>query len=671
MQDRQNYNYYENNSQKDMNQYGQGNQKGGKKQGYKYHKGRQNKNYINNNDEIGNNNEYNQGFQPYRGRGNRQNYMNNNSGNNQKFKNRKKINNRDNNNNDFIYPGNNNNINNNIEVNQTRKEEYLEQQQNNNNINGNNFGKQYKSQDIHNNKNNNIINNNINNLNNTIGSINMSNTNTSSGSSISKVNLTPQGKNKMMTSNGYNLTDSNSPQSQGQNIPNQSSHQLYINPKYMSGNALDDNLSEGGRSSNNKSEDLNKNQNYINPDIFINNGKFFQNNNQIYNTTYNMGNQLNPNLDNINNFNNIQLQHYNQTVVNQYNNLNFQRQIYDNKNNKIYNHPQMPPNCYQKNEDMNKKMKDISQNKIYNNPLPFNNFINPNYSKIIKNQGHNDMQMNLGNNIGTNLSQSSQGPKNTIPNFFPGDLTFTASQNQMMPPLIHKNYNRNFYIGPKNQHMMNNFPNNTNILQNDKDFYPNNGIMYNNIGQNNNNNKKYLKQYNNYMYQGNIHSNSNNQISKNNNNMIINDNNNFFKSNSNKETIKFKNWNQPTKQYFMELNLNLGGNKIESIKIKNFEDFKIKLRELKQKIQINDAIKKVITDKVGMAFELTSKVFGAEIDKFSYKYLTEFSKNKNFLKGRKYDKKMKRNKSFTKSGGGLINLTKNEIEKFESLNISI
>ena len=92
MQDRGNYQYYENNSLKDINQPNQG-QKSGKKSNYKYYKGVPSKNNINNMDEkmnMSNNNDHTQNYPHYRTRGNRKNFQDSNSNQNPNFKKKNK-----------------------------------------------------------------------------------------------------------------------------------------------------------------------------------------------------------------------------------------------------------------------------------------------------------------------------------------------------------------------------------------------------------------------------------------------------------------------------------------------------------------------------------------------------------------------------------------------------
>jgi hypothetical protein len=314
---------------------------------------------------------------------------------------------------------------------------------------------------------------------------------------------------------------------------------------------------------------------------------------------------------------------------------------------------------FQNNEEINninkkkKKNQNKSPNKSYNNnnSLNYNQIINPNYNpninnKMFKNQNYNHMQINMGNN----MSLSSQGPKNTIPNFLPGDLTFTANQGQIISPYMNKNNNiRNAFIGPKNQQMINNIQNNKN-----KDLI-NNGYNMNNLGSNNN--KKHQKQYNYNIYQG--YSNNNNIMNKNKNNFEM-------RNNSNKETN-----NQHGRQCILELKLNLGKNKMTTIRITSLDDCKNKINILKEKELINDTMGKIINDKILMAIELKRKIFDAEVDKYTYKNLNKIKWDKNFCNELGGCIKLKKNKSLTKKWDNKIKLALNEIEQFEPLNISL
>ena len=630
MKERPNYNFSDNNSKKDMNQMGQVNQKRGKKQNY--HKNTQNKNYMNIFDEMSNNEYNNQNFQ-------------NNKRNRQNNKKKNKKNNKETNN-DYIY-----NENPNTENVQSKKEEYQEEQNNNNNLTGNNFIKQFKS-------NQNIYNN----LNNTIGSSTTSNINTSSNSHISNVNLTPQGQ-KITTPMGYNLANSNSPQSQGaSNIPQMSQGQIYINPKLLYNekllwipNMLDnerksfETLSEEGKNS----IDNIKNQNNIMEQELYMNNTFNQipqmNNNNMYNIQYNIHNQFNPNMNKINNmgYNIPTNQSFNPNFINQMNNYNMKRQNFDNnKGNRVYADPPMHQKFFQNRSPT----KSISNNNIMN----MNNLINPYYlNNAFKNPNQNNARMGIGNN----MSLSSQAPKNTIPNFLQGEnLSFEESQPQFMNPMINYNNNRYQYIDTKKFPFMNNFQNNNMNFSNNKNYINNNGYMYNNIG--NNNIKKNQKLYN-MNYQGNMPMNK------------VDDKIN----NLNKETNKLFSSNQLNNNFLLELNLKLGRNGMTKIKIRNLDDGWMKLNELKKKKLINDTCAKIIYDKIIKAFEIKNKIFDVELNKYTCKNLFELNLIKNFNKKKcEHGKKIKRNKSekdYNTLNRKKLFLAKEGIDNVESLNISI
>lgn len=789
MQDRGNYQYYENNSLKDLNQPSQG-QKTGKKSNYKYYKGVPNKNNLNNIDEkinMNSNNDHPQNYTHYRNRGNRKNFQDANSNQNPNFK--KKNKKKRDNNNDYQYQGNNA-----IEINAPTKDDYIEQQNNINLGGGNNnhqniYGKQYKKNQSQNIYNNNLINNNISpNLNSTIGSMN-TNTNSSNNSNISNINLTPQGKNQITTPLGYNLNNSNSPLHAMISQQNTQNQTMYINPKIalmgnmrqaqsLTGNDQDmstkdekssENLSEEtlsiGRNlnmqANNQNDgnglDINKTQNdFINKEMYMNN-KYLQQQNNYFPMAYSMNNNISNNMNNMNNnfenlnninginninnnynnINNLQnIPNYNQNIPNQLNNSmanmnninnlplnNFQRQMYDNQNNKLFNSTQIQHNyTFPNNEDINinmnhKKLKKM-QNKspmdptnIANSPMNVGNIYNLNYNgpnnKFIKNQNNN-----MGMNMNNKMSLSSQGTKNTIPNFNPGEnLNLMASQSQQIPSLLNMNFNplnnRNFYVpqNMRNSHMNNNFINNNHINNpnnniNNKDFN-NSGFNHNNMG----NNKKYQKQYNynnnayqqpNHLNNNNTNMNNNNQIfnNKNNKSNLNNDNNNFnlnnnnllknynqraskesnSHSNSNKNNINISNNNnQQQKQYLLCLNIRLRNKQIMTIKIKSLEECPIILKEMKENKKIDEKDIKIIQNKIYETIEITKKIYNFGLNKYTYKNLAEINNKIMHNKGRKNKNKIKNSNSSKQVNtilGNEMMLSKEDIRKTESLNIS-
>ena len=625
--ERTNYPYYENNILKDQSQQGQ-NSKMGKKASYKYYKGGSNKNNaINQDDKMSTNSNEHHYRNPRR-----KNFPDNGQNINFKKKNKKK---RDNN--EYAYQGNNA-----IEINSQSKEEFIEQP-NNMNMDGNNnhqhmYAKQYKKNPNHNVYNNNLVNNNINsNLNNTIGSLN-TNPNSSNNSNLSNVNLTPQGKNQITTPIGFNINNSNSPlNNMMPQQPQNTNQKVYLNPKIFLGNIRPNNLiSENDqdrslkdeKSSENLSEesmstgrnilqnpneanliDMNKNQNEFLPDFFINNNKFLQQPGNYFPLAYNMNNNINNNLENINhintinnNFNNINnLSNYNQNLTNQLNNSipnmnninlgnlslnNFQRQMYENQNNKIFNTPQMQQNyTFPNNDDMimnHKKIKKIQspieQSNLSNPSMNLGNLINLNYNgpnnKFIKNPNNG---INMNNNTKTSLS--SQPPKNTVPQNFAQaeNLNLLQGQNKQIPPILNMNFNplnnRNFFVpqNMRNSHINNNYINNNHLNNNNninnKDFH-NMGYNHNNMG---NNNKKYQKQYN---YNSNqtpnsMNNNANNQMYNKSNKALLNNDlnaniNNYALNNNNTQG---KNYNLRSNKDFNshsnsnKSNLNLNNNK--------------------------------------------------------------------------------------------------------------
>ena len=756
--ERTNYQYYENNLMKDQNQSGQG-AKMGKKTSYKYYKGGSNKNNSMNQEDKNSTNTNDHHYRNPR----RKNFPDNLGPNtNFKKKNKKK---RDNN--EYTYQGSNA-----IEINSQSKEEFIDQQ-NNMNIAGNNnhqnmYNKQYKKNQGQNIYNNNLMNNNINsNLNSTIGSLN-TNPNSSNNSNLSNVNLTPQGKNQITTPIGFNMNPSNSPLNNM--MPQQNTNQkMYINPKIILGNMRNNLISENEqdlslkdeKSSENMSEetlstgrnllqnqnsgnmlDMNKNQNEFISDIFINNNKFIQQKGNCFPMPYNMNNNINNNLENMNNinnnFNNLQnISNYNHNIANQLNNTianinnlnlnnlslnNLQRQLYDNQNNKIFNTPQMKQNfAFPNNEEMNMNHKKIQspieQNNLTNPSMNLGNLINLNYNgqntKFIKTPSNN-MNMNINNN-NNKMSLSSQGPKNIIPpNFSPAEnLNLIASQSQQIPPILNMNLNPlnniNFYVpqNMRNSAINGNYINNNHLNvpnnMNNKDFH-NLGFNHNNMV---NNNKKYPKQYNYNTYQvpNHINNNNNNKINnqmynknnkflvnndlnQNRNNYNLNNNNNSGKnynlrvskdsssnSNSNKNNLILNNNNnQQIKQYILYLNLKLGNNKTELIKIKSIEDLPALLKELKENQNISEKVIKLIQNKIYEAIDIKKSIYNYVLDKYTYKNLCEIKNRIGNNKERKRKKKLQKINSMKIINNKYkeeMNLTKNDLKNSESLNLSL
>ena len=520
-----------------------------------------------------------------------------------------------------------------------------------------------------------------------------------------------------------------------------------------------------GNLSNNIAQiDLNKAQNdFMNQQEYINqmNQKFIpqQNNfyipynnmngiNNIGNALENMGN-LN-NLSSINNMSNINTGNYpqiqniqsysqsplqnmvqsvpNMSNMNAINNLslsNFQRQFYDNSNNKIYNPNQMQPNFnYAVSQDdinMNhKKQKKSIQNK---SPLEQANVTMNLSPGLLNNLNYNGAKNNFIKNPNNNinmkinnkqLSQSSNAAKNTIPNIMQNDnINFIGNQNQNIPQMLNMSFgpinNRNYYIPPnmpnmRNPHMNQGYINNNHInignsAINNKEF------QNQNFTSNMVNNKQKYQKYNQNAYQGQKHNNMNNnqmfQKNKNvqnsndmNNNNLLNNNidnnksfglksandNNF--TNSNKSNFSMGG-NTQIKNYILSLNIKLRDKTTRTIKIKSLNDCSNILEELRKEGKItNEKEKKLIMDKINKTYELllTGKIYEFGIRNSTYKNLCEIYHKLNYEnnnQGRKAMNNkirfMKKNKSL-KELNDILNdekkLTMDNVRNVGSLNIT-
>ena len=510
--------------------------------------------------------------------------------------------------------------------------------------------------------------------------------------------------------------------------------------------------------------DLNKAQSdFMNQQEYINqmNQKFIpqQNNfyipynnmngiNNIGNALENMGN-LN-NLSSINNMSNINTGNYpqiqniqsysqsplqnmvqsvpNMSNMNAINNLslsNFQRQFYDNSNNKIYNPNQMQPNFnYAVSQDdinMNhKKQKKSIQNK---SPLEQANVTMNLSPGLLNNLNYNGAKNNFIKNPNNNinmkinnkqLSQSSNAAKNTIPNIMQNDnINFIGNQNQNIPQMLNMSFgpinNRNYYIPPnmsnmRNPHMNQGYINNNHInignsAINNKEF------QNQNFTPNMVNNKQKYQKYNQNAYQGQKHNNMNNnqmfQKNKNvqntndmNNNNLLNNNidnnksfglksandNNF--TNSNKSNFSMGG-NTQIKNYILSLNIKLRDKTTRTIKIKSLNDCSNILEELRKEGKItNEREKKLIMDKINKTYELllTGKIYEFGIRNSTYKNLCEIYHKLNYEnnnQGRKAMNNkirfMKKNKSL-KELNDILNdekkLTMDNVRNVGSLNIT-
>jgi hypothetical protein len=501
---------------------------------------------------------------------------------------------------------------------------------------------------------------------------------------------------------------------------------------------------------------LQQQPNYMAIPYNMNNINNLNNINNINNSLGNINNLNNMNNNNYNNMNNMQnISNYNQNIVNQINNLNnlnnlgnlnnlsmgnFQMPIYDQQNNQLFN-PVIAQNMKQNyslpiNDDMNinnhKKIKKIGNK----SPNEQNFSMNPNLNlgNVLPNLNYNGPNINNNMNINNKkISLSSQAPKNTIPNFNPGEnlnLAFNPNKiNQGISPLLNMNINplgKNFYIpqNMKNTHMNNNMWNNLNNnnnthmngpntnnniinanindnfqgnkinnLYNKKDF--NNRINHNNNASNNNN-KKYQKLYNHNSYQP-SNMNNNNYINNKKNlnqNIQINETNLNNSNNSNKLLQKKLNINnntnvntplrsisKPNKKYLLSLCIKLNNNEQEIINIKSLKDTSALLQEIKEKRNLNEKTIKLIQMKINNAVEIIQKIFDYNLNKHTYKNLVDINhqlinnreekvKEKVEEKGAIKIKKNNSSKQVNKYFKNDMKLTMNDAKKNESLNIS-
>ena len=469
-----------------------------------------------------------------------------------------------------------------------------------------------------------------------------------------------------------------------------------------------------GNLSNNIAQiDLNKAQSdFMNQQEYINqmNQKFIpqQNNfyipynnmngiNNIGNALENMGN-LN-NLSSINNMSNINTGNYpqiqniqsysqsplqnmvqsvpNMSNMNAINNLslsNFQRQFYDNSNNKIYNPNQMQPNFnYAVSQDdinMNhKKQKKSIQNK---SPLEQANVTMNLSPGLLNNLNYNGAKNNFIKNPNNNinmkinnkqLSQSSNAAKNTIPNIMQNDnINFIGNQNQNIPQMLNMSFgpinNRNYYIPPnmsnmRNPHMNQGYINNNHI--NIGNNVINKDFQNQNFTPNMINNKQKYQKYNPGTYQVQKHNNinnTNNQMFQKNKNVLTNSdmNNNLMNNNLNNKNFGLKPGNEnnltgsnksnpslgpnnQVKQYILCLNIKLGDNSTKTVKIKNSMEFNSIYEELKvEGKNISDKEKEIIKGKIDAAIRLLykKKIYELSINNYTYKNLCEIYHKLNY-----------------------------------------
>ena len=546
-------------------------------------------------------------------------------------------------------------------------------------------------------------------------------------------------------------------------------NQIYINPNFllmgvkkslsMNENDQDMNLKDE-KSSENLSEEtlstrggnqqgdgnnlqMNKNNNeFLNQELLMNN-RFLQQSPNYIAMPYNMNNinninSINNPLGNINNMNNISnsynnninnmqnISNYNQNLVNQINNLgnlnnismsNFQMPIYDQQNNQIFNavmNQNIKPNySIPINEEMN-KIGNKSPNEQYSiNPgLNIGNVLpNLNYKGPILNNN-----LNANNIKNKKVSLSSQGPKNTMPNFNQADnLNFTFNQNKInqqgISPLLNMSMNalgnKNFYIpqNMKNPHM-NNMWNNLN--NNNHMVGPNNNINnpnlndnfnankkkdYNRANHNNNsnNNKKYQKVYNHSTYQPkNLNNNHvNNKNNKSNQNIDNNSNPNLNNSNNSNNNLPKKNninnnmaqnnilrSNKSSKPYLLSLCIALENNQKEIINIKSIKDVNLLLQQIKEKRNLSEKMIKLIQKKINITMEIMNNIFDYNLNRYTYKNLVDINHqiiNHKERKAQEIDSIKNKNnssKQLNKIFDDEFKLNMKDVKKGESLNIS-
>jgi hypothetical protein len=423
---------------------------------------------------------------------------------------------------------------------------------------------------------------------------------------------------------------------------------------------------------------------------------------------------------------------------------NFQMPIYEQQNNQLLN-AVMASNIKQNypiqiNEDMNmsghKKMKKMptkspkEQSFTMNASMNLGNIL-PNLNYNGPNINNNSMNSNNFNN--KKISLSSQGPKNTIPNYNQNEnLNFEFNPNKMnqsgITPLLNMNINplgnKSFNVqqNMKNGHMNNNIWNNLNNNSNNNNnhlnssYNINNGNIndnfngnknifnkkeFNKNNHNNNKNKNYQKLNNYNTHQpSNINNNNNINYNSNKNNKLIQNNmdnninleNNNSNNHSLKKNINNNNFNnnqinnnilrgtKPQKQYLLTLRLKLDKNDPEIINIKSLKETNILLKEIqekKKKLTENDI--KLITKKINNAVEIIQKIFEFNLNRYTYKNLANINhqiikyREKKQMEKEKVETKSNKNKSskqLNKYLGDEMLLTMNENKKVESLNIS-
>jgi hypothetical protein len=359
-------------------------------------------------------------------------------------------------------------------------------------------------------------------------------------------------------------------------------------------------------------------------------------------------------------------------------NLNYNGPNINNTNNSINNKKislssQPPKNTipnFNQGENLNLV---FNQNKMNQQGISmFNMNVNPLGNKsFYMPQNLKNVRMNNNNNIWNNLNNNGNTNNN---NHLNGNSNNNNINNNV-------NINDNF-VGNKN---------NNNNVYNKKDFNNNNRINHNN-NNNLNNNKKYQKLYNNFntfqpsnMNMNNNHNNTkNNKLSQHNDNNNLNNTNNVLrnknnnnnnintKTNYNLNNYQIRSNNETSKPYLLSLSVKLDDG-IEIINIKSLKDINIVLEEIKEKKNLNEKMVKLIQKKINNAVEIIQKIFDYNLDKYTYKNLSNINYQISHKRKKNEEIKNKRNnssKQLHKYYDEKMVLSVDDIKQAESLNIS-
>jgi len=349
------------------------------------------------------------------------------------------------------------------------------------------------------------------------------------------------------------------------------------------------------------------------------------------------------NINYINNMGNIQ---------------NFPSNIFDQQQNKqMLNSNQMQNYGFNLGEEMNLNMNNpnynnriLNKNNIINtSPIANTNMLNMSMtSNMLQNLNYNGPINKFKNNVQNNsmnlnnrISLSSQGTKNTIPNFNMNqmeNLNNVFAQNRMgqqgIPIILNPLVNRQNISTPNIPHLNNNLLNNSlmsnmsnnSLLKNDQN---NPQMLYNR--DMNHNNKAY--KYGGRKKDFNQEFNEDNDNKK--RNIILNNKINESNKLRNKENIpglnndNINNKKNRRKPIFKVKIKN--GKKIINIEINN--NYNIE-SELKKKLNVDEKILFILQKKISKAIETTKEIFGKPMNIHSYKLMRKinnsiFDENRN------------------------------------------